>query len=288
MASVAFVGLGVMGAPMAGHLLRAEHQVTVWNRTPEKCGPLQEAGAVVAPDLSSVPLGNGMVFLCVSRTEDVLACLKSMLPGAVPGTLFVDHSTIAPSGAIECHRLCEEAGCHFLDAPITGGSIGATNGTLTIFVGGSSSDYESVSPVLDAYARRHELVGGPGAGQMMKMANQIAVAGALLGLCESLAFAERAGLDVAQTREMLSTGAAASWAFENYGPKLLARDWSPGFTITNQRKDLHYAHDSAVGLGARIPGSDLVNDLLGELDAEGHGGWTTAALFELLARGKPD
>ncbi|MBX3096778.1 MAG: NAD(P)-dependent oxidoreductase [Fimbriimonadaceae bacterium] len=286
MASVGFVGLGVMGAPMAGHLLRAGHQVTVWNRTPEKCEPLRGSGATVADNLPDLAASCSVVGLCVSRTEDVLECLNAMLPSANAGTVFIDHSTIAPEGAVTCHELSEQTGCHFLDAPITGGSMGAQNGTLTIFVGGAEQVYDSVKPVLDSYARRHERVGGAGAGQMMKMANQIAVAGALLGLCESLAFAERAGLDVALAREMLATGAAGSWAFDNYGPKLLARDWSPGFSITNQRKDLHYAHDSAQRIGARVPGSDLVNDLLGELDAEGHGEWTTAALFELLSRGK--
>lgn len=287
MARVAFVGLGVMGAPMAGHLLAAGHDVVVWNRTAAKTVPLREQGAVVADHLTQVASGRAIVFLCVSRTEDVLACLRAMMPGAEPGTLFVDHSTISPDGARHAHELAKEAGMKFLDAPITGGSMGAQKGTLTIFVGGEADAYRLAAPVLDAYAKRHELVGGPGAGQTMKVANQVAVAGALLGLCEALAFAQHAGLDIAQTHKLLAGGAAGSWAFDNYGPKILAKDWSPGFSIINQRKDLHYAAEAAVACGARIPGANLVNELLAELENEGHGDWTTAALFELLARKAP-
>jgi len=287
MARVAFVGLGVMGGPMAGHLVAAGHDVAVWNRTAAKTKPLQEQGATVVEHLTQVASGREIVFLCVSRTEDVLSCLRAMMPGAAPGTLFVDHSTISPDGARQAHTLAKEAGMKFLDAPITGGSMGAQKGALTIFVGSEEEDYRRAAPVLDAYAKRHALVGGPGAGQTMKVANQVAVAGALLGLCEALAFAKHAGLDVAQTRDLLAGGAAGSWAFENYGPKILAEDWSPGFSIINQRKDLHYAAEAAVACGARIPGANLVNDLLAELENEGHGEWTTAALYELLARKAP-
>lgn len=292
---VGFVGLGVMGAPMAGHLLTASslktrrleglEGLTVWNRTPAKAEPLRDQGATVAESLADLARECSVIMLCVNRTEDVAGCLDAMLPTANPDTLFVDHSTISPPGAVELHTKLEQAGHAFLDAPITGGSMGAQKGTLTIFCGGSQASFERALPYLQAYAKRPERVGGPGAGQMMKMANQIAVGGALLALCEALAFADRAGLDIAQTRELLAGGAAGSWAFDNYGPKIVAQDWSPGFSIKNQRKDFGYCFEAAERVQAALPGTEIVDQLLAELDDAGHGEWTTAALFEVLRRG---
>lgn len=160
--------------------------------------------------------------------------------------------------------------------------MGAQRGQLTIFCGGDEADVRRAIGITKPYSKRSERVGGPGAGQMMKMVNQIAVAGALLALCEGLAFAEKAGLDLAQTRELVGSGAAGSWAFENYGPKILNRDWTPGFTIENQLKDLQYCLSSAEDIGAAIPGAELVNRLLDEMRSRGEGGKTTAALFEYL------
>ncbi len=284
MAKIGFVGLGVMGAPMAGHLITAGHEVTVWNRTPGKADPLRDQGASVALDLAALAAHAEIIFLCVGTTEDVRQCLASMLPAAQPGTLFVDHSTIDPAGAEAIHAEVTAAGCRFLDAPITGGSMGALNGVLTIFCGGDREDYRRAEPVMRAYAKRSELVGGPGRGQMMKAANQIAVGGALLALCESLAFAHKAGLDISLTRELLSGGAAGSWAFDNYGPKIINQDWSPGFSIKNQRKDFGYCRTAAAGLGADIPGTEIVDELLAELQSEGRGEDATAALYEILLR----
>ncbi|MEQ1934661.1 MAG: NAD(P)-dependent oxidoreductase, partial [Fimbriimonadaceae bacterium] len=155
---------------------------------------------------------------------------------------------------------------------------------LTIFCGGDSDNIDAAKPFLSAYAKRAERVGSAGAGQMMKMANQIAVGGALLALCESLAFASRAGLDLRQTRELLSGGAAGSWAFENYGPKILDRDWSPGFSIDNQRKDFAYCEEAAAQMGLEIPGTALVDELLRQLQEEGRGQETTAALYDIMSR----
>lgn len=269
---------------MAGHLVTHGFDVVVWNRTPEKTAPLREAGAHVAADLAEVGRECEVIMLCVNRTEDVADCIAAMTPHARPGTLFVDHSTISPAGARQIHTDLLSQGFGFLDAPITGGSMGAQKGTLTIFCGGRHSDFETALPYLQAYAKRPEYVGEAGAGQMMKMANQIAVGGALMALCEALAFADKAGLDLAQTRELLAGGAAGSWAFDNYGPKILARDWSPGFSVKNQRKDFGYCFEAAETVGAVLPGIEVVDQLLAELDAEGHGEWTTAALFEVLRR----
>lgn len=271
-----------MGGPMAGHLVKAGLDVVVWNRSPEKSKPLADAGASVASNLAELGRQCSLVFLCVNRTEDVLACLSELTSEAGPGTLFVDHSTISPAGAKQIHQELAGRGFRFVDAPITGGSMGAQKGQLTIFCGGEVADIDEAGQAMQAYAKRFERVGGAGAGQMMKMANQIAVGGALLALCESLAFASRAGLDVAQTRELLSGGAAGSWAFENYGPKILAKDWSPGFSIKNQRKDFAYCLEAAEELEIPIPGTELVDELLSVLQEDGRGEETTAALFDLM------
>ncbi len=281
---IGFVGLGVMGAPMAGHLVQAGFRTVVWNRTPSKAEPLAEKGASVAPSIEALGAESSIVFTCVNRTEDVRECLSKLTSSARPGTLFVDHSTISAKAARDFHSEMESRGFAFIDAPITGGSMGAQKGQLTIFCGGSVAHIEAAMPALNAYAKRAERVGGPGAGQMMKLANQIAVGGALLALCESLSFAQKAGLDLAQARDMLSGGAAGSWAFDNYGPKILAADWSPGFTVKNQRKDFGYCEEAAREIDAAIPGTLLADRLLEELEQRGHADWTTAALYEELVR----
>ncbi len=269
---------------MAGHLLRAGHQVTVWNRSREKAMSLVDEGAQLAPSLADLGSACSLVFLCVSRTEDVEMCVWEAARSAHPGTLFVDHSTISPDGAKHLYAELKRNSFSLLDAPITGGSMGAQKGQLTVFCGGDTEDYKRALPYIKSFSKRVEHVGPSGSGQMMKMANQIAVGGALLALCESLAFAKKAGLDIELARDMIGGGAAGSWAFENYGPKILAKDWSPGFSVINQRKDFGYCGDAAQSINAAIPGTKLVDQLLSELEAEGHGEWTTAALFEIMMR----
>lgn len=267
---------------MAGHLLRAGMPVTVWNRTPGKCEPLRHQGAEVATSPQLLAERSEVILTCVSRTEDVWECLEQTIPHASPGTLFVDHSTIAPSAAREMQAALAQKGLGFVDAPVTGGSAGAQAGQLTIFCGGLEEPVARAMEVVQPYAKRAERVGGPGTGQMMKLANQVAVAGSLLGLCEALAFAQKAGLDLAQTRDLLAGGAAGSWALDHYGPKILARDWSPGFSVKNQRKDLAYCVEAAQELDAALPGTLLVDLLLDQLTEEGRGEEATAALFDVL------
>lgn len=287
MPRLGFVGLGTMGMPIAGHLVAKGHDLMVWTRTAGKSDQLAARGARVASSAQELGTSCGIVFLCVNRTEDVRELVAALVGATPPSPTFtiVDHSTISPRAAREIHDELAGMGIGFVDAPITGGSLGAQKGQVTIFCGGDESVIAPTLRYMQAYAKRAERVGGPGMGQMMKMANQIAVGGSLLALCESLAFAERAGLDLGQTRELLGGGAAGSWAFENYGPKILAKDWSPGFTVTNQRKDFAYILEAAAGVGAVVPGTRLVDDLLSKLEQEGHGDRTTAALFEVLARG---
>lgn len=279
-----FVGLGVMGAPMAGHLLKSGSNLTVWNRTEAKQAPLRAEGAAVAPDLATLGRICDAICICVAKSEDVAACLAEMTPHAKPGTLFIDHSTIAPHFAVRFGEELASQGLRFVDAPITGGSMGAQAGRLTIFCGGSEADVAEAIEIIKPYTKTAARVGPSGAGQQMKMVNQIAVGGALIGLCESLNYAQKAGLDLAQARELVGSGAAGSWAFENYGPKILKRDWSPGFSIANQRKDFGYCIEAAAEIDAAVPGTQLVDDLLGRLEAGGHGDLTTAALFDLYQR----
>ncbi len=284
---VGFIGLGVMGAPMAGHLLAHGFDLTVWNRTAEKAEPLHAAGAKIATSPEQLAASCDVICLCLNRTQDVAEIVARLLPHLAPNRLIIDHSTIEPSGAVEIASQCQESGQRFLDAPVTGGSMGAINGTLTIFCGGSEPDFAEAMPVLQSYGRKVAYIGPSGQGQRMKMANQIAVGGALLALCESMAFAQACGLDLAQTRELLSSGAAGSWALENYGPKILNRDWSPGFSIKNQRKDFEYCFSAARDCSIDLPGTQLVDQLLAQLESQGRGEDTTAALFDILCNNHP-
>ncbi len=267
---------------MAGHLVTAGHYVVVWNRTSAKAEPLARQGAVVASSIAQLAELCDVIFLCVSRTEDVRACVEELLLTARPNTLFVDHSTISPDGAKEIGHLAASHECQFVDAPITGGSVGAESGKLTVFCGGTEENVARAMPYISAYAKRAERVGDLGAGQMTKLVNQIAVGGALLALCESLSFAKKAGLDINLTHELISGGAGGSWAFENYGKKILAEDWSPGFSVQNQRKDFGYCINAAQSINAAVPGTMLVNRLLARLEMEGHEQWTTAALYKSM------
>lgn len=287
MARTGFVGLGVMGGPMAGHLVRAGQEVTVWNRTASKSASLATLGARVATDLAELARECSTVFICVSRTEDVQGVVAQLAPNLAKGSLIVDHSTIAPPAATQIHCDLAAQGLRFVDAPVTGGSMGAQNGTLVLFLGGSEADTEEAKRLAAPYTKRAERVGGPGAGQMAKMANQIAVGGALLALCEALNFASKAGLDLPLVREMLSGGAGGSWAFDNYGPKILNQDWSPGFSVINQRKDFLYCREAATEIGAVLPGTEVVDALLAKLEEAGRGEDTTAALYEILQEMRP-
>jgi 3-hydroxyisobutyrate dehydrogenase-like beta-hydroxyacid dehydrogenase len=269
---------------MAGHLLKAFGSLLVWNRTPGKCERLIHEGATMAADLPSLAQESDAIMMCVNRTEDVRSSLMQMLPTAKPGTLFIDHSTIAPPAAVEIASDLAAKGFRFVDAPVTGGSMGAQTGQLTLFLGGKEADVAQAIEYVKPYTKRAERMGQSGAGQMAKMANQIAVGGALLALCECLSFAKKAGLDIDQIRKMVGGGSGGSWAFDNYGPRIIAADWSPGFSIKNQRKDFGYCQEAAREVDAAIPGTDLVDSLLAELEKAGHGEWTTAALYEQMVR----
>lgn len=267
---------------MAGHLLKANGRLVVWNRTAAKSADLASQGATVAESVAGLARACHRIVMCVGGSDDVRALAAEIAEAASPGALVIDHSTIEPEAAREVAAMLAQKGIRFVDAPITGGSMGAQAGTLTIFLGGTEADTAEAIEVVKPYSKRAERVGPVGAGQMMKLANQIAVGGALLGLCESLAFAEKAGLDLAQTRELLGGGAAGSWAFEFYGPKILNRDWKPGFAVRHQQKDFRYTMAAAAGIHAAVPMTELAHLLLKKLEDEGKGDLTTVALFESL------
>lgn len=281
--NIGFIGLGVMGGPMAGHLVKAGRNVTVWGRNQDRVQAVVNQGATSVGTLAELAAACDAICLCVTRTEDVQQCLNELLGFARSGTIFIDHSTISPKGSRLMHDKATSAGMKFVDAPITGGSMGAKNGTLTVFLGGAEEDCSNAQVVIEPYTRRSARVGGPGAGQLMKMVNQIAVAGSLLGLCESMAYAQKAGLDLAQTRELVGSGAAGSWAYENYGLKIINEDWTPGFSVDNQIKDFEYVIESAKELNAPAPMTRLCDCLLEKMSQAGHGSLTTAALYKEMA-----
>jgi 3-hydroxyisobutyrate dehydrogenase-like beta-hydroxyacid dehydrogenase len=278
MANVGFIGLGVMGSRMAGHLITKGHDVTVWNRTASRAEPLREKGAKVAQTVRQLADSCDFVCICVSKSEDVLEVV-SQFPESMQGKIVIDHSTIAPKVARE---IGSRLNCAFIDAPVTGGERGAIEGTLTIFCGGNTNDFNKAKPIMEAYGAKVRLVGPQGSGQLMKMANQIAVGIGVLALCESMAFAEKAGLDLTETLELLGSGAAGSWAFANYGPKILERNWTPGFSVALQLKDLRYALDAGRASGASLPGTEMVAGLLAEMERAGMGQDATPALFKAL------
>jgi 3-hydroxyisobutyrate dehydrogenase-like beta-hydroxyacid dehydrogenase len=274
---IGFIGMGVMGARMAGHLGKA-YEVMVWNRTREKAEAV--GGVKVAESLREVAESCDEIFMCVSRTEDVREVLAGLKPYLRADALIVDHSTIEPKAAKEMAQMFER----FVDAPVTGGEKGAVDGTLTIFCGGAEADIERARPMMETYGKRVRRVGDSGMGQMMKMANQISVVGCVLAMAECLAFAERTGLSMEETIELVGSGAGGSWSLTNYGPKVLARDWSPGFSIDLQQKDLRYALEAAEEMGLQLPGAELVHGLFAAMQEEGRGGEATPALFEVIAK----
>lgn len=282
MAQLGFVGMGVMGARMAGHLISKGHSVTVWNRTIAKCEPFKSQGAIVADNLKELGKACEIIFICVSRTEDVEEVLGGLTPSATAGTLFVDHSTIAPRRSIEIGDDLRSKGLSFLDAPLTGGEKGAVEGTLTIFCGGGQADFDRAQPFMSAYGKKVRLVGPQGRGQMMKMANQISVAISVLGMAECLVFCQNAGLDLTESIELIGSGAGATWSLNNYGPKVVARDWSPGFAVDLQQKDLGYALNAAKELGVSLPATALTHQLFAALQNQGRGGEASPALFEII------
>jgi 3-hydroxyisobutyrate dehydrogenase-like beta-hydroxyacid dehydrogenase len=287
---VAFLGLGVMGFPMAGHLVRAGHATSVWNRSPERSARFAAAhpAAVVAQSPAAAARGAALVFVCVGRdadVRDVVLGKDGALGGLASGAVLVDHTTASAELARELEERARERGAGFLDAPVSGGQSGAEQGTLTVMAGGEPAAFERALPLLRCYARRAQRLGPAGSGQLAKMVNQICIAGVLQGLSEGLHFAEAAGLDPLAVVEVISHGAAQSWQMENRHRTMIERSFDHGFAVEWMRKDLGLALGEARRNGAQLPLAALVDQFYAEVEAQGGRRWDTSSLITRLRKG---
>jgi 3-hydroxyisobutyrate dehydrogenase len=275
-----------MGFPMAGHLARAGHQVTVYNRSPAKAQAwVQEFGGQSAATPREAAQGMDMVFCCVGNDADLRSVVQGeqgALAGMAPGAVFVDHTTVSAKVTRELHGLARGLGIGFIDAPVSGGQAGAENGVLSVMCGGDAAPYARAEPVIAAYARICRLLGGSGAGQLAKMMNQICIAGLVQGLAEALAFGQKAGLDGTAVVEVISQGAAGSWQMVNRHKTMLDDRFDFGFAVDWMRKDLGICLDTAAEIGARLPVTALVDQFYGDVQAMGGGRWDTSSLLRRL------
>ena len=283
---IAFLGLGVMGYPMAGHLSRAGHHVTVYNRSAAKAERwVAQFGGGSAKTPADAARNADLVMMCVGNDDDVRAvALRAggALDGMQPGSILVDHTTASAQVARELFDAAKEKGIGFLDAPVSGGQAGAENGKLTIMVGGDADSFARAEPAIATYARAVTLMGPAGAGQLTKMVNQICVAGVIQGLAEGLNFAQKAGLDPLRVLEVISKGAAQSWQMENRGKTMVADQFEFGFAVDWMRKDLAICLAEARGNGAALPVSALLDQFYARIQARGGGRWDTSSLIRLL------
>ena len=283
MANVAFLGLGVMGYPMAGHLQKQGHQVTVYNRTFSKAEAwAAEFGGRCCATPAQAAEGQDIVFACVGNDDDLRQVVlgeEGAVHGMAPGSIFVDHTTASCDVARELAALLAVKDIAFMDAPVSGGQAGAENGVLTIMAGGSEAVFARVKPVMAAYARCAELLGDVGAGQLTKMVNQICIAGVVQGLAEAMHFAKSAGLDGEKVVEVISKGAAQSWQMENRHKTMLKGEYDFGFAVDWMRKDLGIALNEARRNGSHLPLTAMVDQFYGEVQAMGGNRWDTSSLM---------
>ena len=282
---VAFIGLGVMGYPMAGHLANAGYQIRVYNRTTAKaeqwCRDYQGDFAGTPREAAE---DADFIFMCVGNDDDLRSVVygdDGVLAGCKESAILVDHTTASANVARE---VAGKSPVPFLDAPVSGGQAGAENGVLTVMIGGDQSSFDAARPVIMSYARAAELMGSVGAGQLTKMVNQICIAGLVQGLSEGLNFAQRAGLDGHKVVDVISKGAAGSWQMENRGNTMLDDEFEFGFAVDWMRKDLAICLEEAERNGAELPVTRIVNDFYGEVKAMGGGRWDTSSLIRRLTR----
>jgi 3-hydroxyisobutyrate dehydrogenase/2-hydroxy-3-oxopropionate reductase len=288
MAKIAFLGLGVMGYPMAGHLLKkGGHDVTVYNRTPAKAAQwVKEYGGKSAASPKEAAQDKDFVLMCVGNDDDVRSVAlgdSGVLAGLKKGAILVDHTTASAVVARELHAKCKEKGVGFVDAPVSGGQAGAVNGQLGIMCGGDQADYDKAQPVLNVYAKMCALIGSSGAGQLTKMVNQVAIVGLQQGLAEALNFGMRAGLDMEKVISVISKGAAQSWQMDNRWKTMVEGKFEGfGFASDWMRKDLNIALAEAKKNGSYMPVTALIEQYFGRISAAGHGRWDNTALMSLL------
>jgi 3-hydroxyisobutyrate dehydrogenase len=283
---VSFIGLGVMGYPMAGHLVRGGHEVTVYNRTPAKAQKwVAEHGGKSAATPREAAQGQEIVFACVGNDNDIRSITlgpDGAFAGMRKGAIFVDHSTVSANAARELATAAAKSGFQFLDAPVSGGQAGAEKGILTVMVGGDAAAFATAQPVMACYGRAVTLMGPVGSGQLTKMVNQIAIGGLVQGLAEGLNFAQRAGLDAKKVIEVISKGAAQSWQLENRGPTMVDDKFDFGFAVDWMRKDLQIVLDEARRNGSLMPMTAIIEQWYGRLQAKGHGRLDSSSLMKLL------
>ena len=280
---IAFLGLGVMGFPIAGHLATAGHRVTVYNRTPSKAAQwVAKHGGRSAPSAAQAAEGAEMVMMCVGNDDDVRAVASDALRGMTQGAILVDHTTASAEVAREMHRAAAEKRVAFLDAPVSGGQAGAENGKLTIMVGGDADPFARAQPLLAHYGRAVTLMGGPGAGQLTKMVNQICIAGLVQALSEGINFAQKAGLDPLLVLDVIGKGAAQSWQMDNRGKTMVEDRFDFGFAVDWMRKDLAICLDESRRNAAALPITALIDQLYSRVQARGGGRWDTSSLIRLL------
>jgi 3-hydroxyisobutyrate dehydrogenase len=283
---VAFLGLGVMGHPMAGHLARAGHQVTVYNRTAAKAAAwVAEYGGAHAATPAAAAAGAEFVFACVGNDEDLRAVTTGAdgaFAGMQPGAVFVDHTTASAEVARELAAVAAARGLGFVDAPVSGGQAGAVNGLLTVMCGGTAEAFDAMKPVAMAFARAVTRVGDSGAGQLAKMVNQVAIAGLVQALSEAIAFGSKAGLDMPLVLDVIGKGAAQSWQMDNRGKTMVDDRFDFGFAVDWMRKDLGLVLDEARRNGAKLPVTALVDQFYADVQAMGGGRWDTSSLFKRL------
>ena len=283
---VTFIGLGVMGYPMAGHLAKAGYDVCVYNRTAAKAQQwVGEHGGRSAPTPAEAAAGAEFVFACVGQDDDVRQVTLAdggAFAGMDSGAVFVDHTTASALVAREVAEAAAARGLHFLDAPVSGGQAGAENGVLTVMVGGDEEVFARAQAAIDSYARAVTLMGPVGAGQLTKMVNQICIAGLVQGLSEGINFAQCAGLDAKRVLEVISKGAAQSWQMENRGTTMVDDKFDFGFAVDWMRKDLAISLNEARGNGARLPAAALIDQFYAQVQARGGGRWDTSSLIRLL------
>lgn len=282
----AFLGMGVMGGPMAGHLARAGHEVTVYNRTEAKAQAwVQTYGGASAATPKQAAEGAEIVFACLGNDDDVRAVMHGAdgaIAGLASGSILVDHTTASAGLARELDAAAREKGCTFLDAPVSGGQAGAENGQLTIMVGGEQAVFDRALPAMDCYAKACTLMGAVGAGQLTKMVNQICIAGLVQALSEGLNFAQKAGLDGEKVLQAISQGAAGSWQMENRGKTMLAGEFEFGFAVDWMRKDLRICLDEARANGAPLPVAALTDQFYAQVQSLGGNRWDTSSLIQVL------
>ncbi len=283
---VAFLGLGVMGLPMAGHLAKAGHDVTVYNRSAQKAQAwVAEFGGRAAATPAQAAQGAEIVFACVGNDDDLRSVVlgdTGGFAGMTSGATFVDHTTASASVARELAEIAKNKGLKFIDAPVSGGQAGAVNGMLTVMCGGDEADFNAVKEAIALFARAVTLVGPSGAGQLAKMVNQICIAGLVQGLSEGVAFGQAAGLDMKQVLDVISKGAAQSWQMENRGSTMVDDKFDFGFAVDWMRKDLGLVMDEARRNGARVPVTALVDQFYADVQKMGGSRWDTSSLVKRL------